>query len=586
MKPKRKPHFWLAIAVAALCAGVLAAAIVVPRFIDSEAVRSKITTMVARQVGGTADLDSLELDIFPLPGLRLHGLDVAIPGTGRLRAASLWLTPRILPLLTGDLRFSRVKLDTPLVDIERPTHAQEGQKENEPVQSGKSRATAPAFLSDPGVNPPDMTIVVQNGRFNLLVNGTPLLQVEDIDGTLVTSPEGLAIDIACRSNVWEPAAIKAKLALSLSGRPMKGSASPRIVIEANIPKNDLKVTREATLKLFGDIPLVKTITDVVQLGTATDTLVRLQGDSWTDLGVLNSFYLQGGITGGHIVVPGLDLDLKQATGEVTIADGVLACKQVNAAVGSSTLSDGSLTLGLAGGDAPFHLEADIQANLKELPAVLEKAITDKAVLDQVKAIAQIDGQAQGKLILGERIRNIRAAVEVNDVQATIEHSAIPYPVTLTGGRMSLTENRLEAANLSGSVGQTTLTYTDVDVKLQDAAFHLSGSLAHDSAGITRSETTLSGRMGPDSVKTLSRRLPPSPISEIRSPIEISGAHLLWEKEAITVSGDLQIAAAPTVILDLHQAPGEYQPSSAADPPGGKMADSTLVISGRISGVGI
>ena len=146
MSRKRNIFKWLMISVVSI--GVLLAilAALVPRLIDTEAVRSKITTLASRKIGGEVAYQRLAIDILPIPGVRLYELTVDVPGTGRLQMESVGVYPRIWPLLAGRVSLARLDLDKPFIQLEMPQRSPERPEKEKPFQLDDIKGKTSAIL--------------------------------------------------------------------------------------------------------------------------------------------------------------------------------------------------------------------------------------------------------------------------------------------------------------------------------------------------------------------------------------------------------------------------------------------------------
>ncbi len=555
---------WPLIAIASLALLLLALALAVPRLVDTQAVRSGISDLVARQTGGTFACGRILLAVFPSPGVRLEDAALEIPGAVRAQAASIRADAGFIPLLTGRLEIRRLRMRSAEVRVitpagERDTRLEEGTQPAEGEQAPEALSRrAERFLSGMARAAPGITLEIEESRVEWVRNGRPPVVLEDIDLRLYGPPKDLRIRLACKSGLWDSLSMEASLdaaamtgsarvkaerlsygalrdaffpdrpepvsdaivnleadlsaagpgrfrgswsadlpqltlnspgekvvlsvknldgsfektadgmtlvlsrletadpPLSLAARAVTAGTSPRIRVEATIGEADLEPLRALVLKLAGRLPEVARITDIVRAGRAEDTTLRLQGDAPADLGKIDSLFLKGTLRGGIVAVEDFALELTAAQGEVTLAGGVLACRDVEAGLGNSRLSRGILNLGLAPGDDTFHLEADVHADLGELTPILEAALGDPAAIEEIRRITRLEGQARGRLVLGESAGDLGLRVDVSEIQASLAHRALPHAVQVQGGPLALDAARLDIGGLSARAGQSAI----------------------------------------------------------------------------------------------------------------------------------
>ncbi len=92
----------------------------------------------SEKLGGQVEYGSIAISILPRPCMVLHEGRLSIPGriTGTLKTLTLY--PEVLPLLKGDVRFSRIQAETPDFKLNLP---------KQPENDGKGEdGFSPAFL--------------------------------------------------------------------------------------------------------------------------------------------------------------------------------------------------------------------------------------------------------------------------------------------------------------------------------------------------------------------------------------------------------------------------------------------------------
>ncbi|MCI0548690.1 MAG: AsmA family protein, partial [Candidatus Rokubacteria bacterium] len=112
---------WSLIAVAALVLVMGALLAALPLLVDTPPVRAHLVQVASQTLGRPVTLGSVSLSLFPLPALRLRGLEVAEdPRFGAapfLRVAEGRLRLRLLPLFSGRLELVDLVLEQPVIQI-------------------------------------------------------------------------------------------------------------------------------------------------------------------------------------------------------------------------------------------------------------------------------------------------------------------------------------------------------------------------------------------------------------------------------------------------------------------------------------
>ena len=211
--------------------------------------------------------------------------------------------------------------------------------------------------------------------------------------------------------------------------------------------------------LYGDLPVVQEIFDIFRGGTITLADLHVEGKSAADLAVFEAMQIDGHVRDGEVLLSDLGLDLQGVTGDVIIKNGILEGKNLQARLGKSTGSGGTLKLGLVKNETtPFHLDLDLIADLSAVRPILEKLLPPKdMVVEHLSLFESIAGTGQGRLILGESLESLAARVEMNKISLQTNYKPIPYPVTVSGGRILYDGLKTHFFELQGKIGQSTFS---------------------------------------------------------------------------------------------------------------------------------
>ena len=249
--------------------------------------------------------------------------------------------------------------------------------------------------------------------------------------------------------------------LDVSGRldftPSSSSTPRKIDLWITGTNVDVPSTREVALELFGKSPVVQDIFKIIRGGKVPAINYTTHASSLADLGSLENMTLDGGISDGKIFVPGVALDLEGVEGNVTISEGVLNGQNLKAQLETSQCLDGSLKLGLTGKDALFNLDISVDANLAQLPPILNRVVRNDAFLKELALIDNPKGRATGRLYLGDSIDSIEAKVEVSQFNLSVNYRRLPYPLKIASGQYFYKGITTGVNNLSGSMGKSSFT---------------------------------------------------------------------------------------------------------------------------------
>jgi hypothetical protein len=215
--------------------------------------------------------------------------------------------------------------------------------------------------------------------------------------------------------------------------------------------------RDAALALAGNVPIVRDISVYVTGGKVPLITFHTQGSSLDDLGKTENIVVKGHIIEGKISIRGPDLAFKTVKGDCIISKGILEGSQIQARLGNNQLSEGKLRVGLKGKDAPLHLDTLAKVDLAELMPILKHIVKNEPLLKEFNLISEVRGNAQGRLVLGEKIDSIQVGFDVSNTQLSARYKRIPYPVEVNEGSLSYDSLKIRAKNVSGTLGKSSFT---------------------------------------------------------------------------------------------------------------------------------
>lgn len=228
-------------------------------------------------------------------------------------------------------------------------------------------------------------------------------------------------------------------------------SSPLLFLDLKARDVDLNAVRANLLTLWGEHRVTQEVCAIVKGGEAKAASFAFQGPV-TDLSDLANMTITADVDSAAIHVPRVDLDLEEAHGPIRIANGVLTGEGLAALLGGSHGWDGNLLLGLKGQDPPFHLDLQLQANLAELPPLLDRLVPHPGFHRELALFDQVRGQANGRLILGERLSHVKVQVKVASLDVNARYRRIPWPIKATEGQLNISPPAVTWKQVKGAIG--------------------------------------------------------------------------------------------------------------------------------------
>ncbi len=253
--------------------------------------------------------------------------------------------------------------------------------------------------------------------------------------------------------------------LAVAGQLLLDPAARRAEVDAAIRDADLSSLRDAAIALAGDAPALRRFFDVARGGRLPSAEIRIRAATPREMGKPENIVASLRLEDGRVHVPGPDLDLVSAAGEVSIARGILEGRRLSARLGRSRGRDGSLTLGLAGKSRVFRLDTTVHADLSELPPLLSRLVGAGAFRDELSRIEDVRGEAEGRLILGDTTAAVRTRFDASEVRLSGRTRRMPFPVAISRGRVSFDGETLAVREMAGTVGANSASGLAARLKL-------------------------------------------------------------------------------------------------------------------------
>ena len=246
-------------------------------------------------------------------------------------------------------------------------------------------------------------------------------------------------------------------------------------IDLKAKEIDLSGVREKVLALFGRHDVADLVCSIVLGGKARETTYFFEG-TVPRFRELKAMIITADVDGAPVHVPGVDLDLKEASGQIEIRNGILTGQNLSAKLGDSMGSNGSLALGLVGEDKVFKLDMELDADLSKLPALLHRLVDHQGFRDELAKFSNVRGKTSGRLILGDRLKDISVRVEVSSIDGTAAYERITWPIKIKKGQLQVLPDEVNWSNIQGVVGPNSIHETEGSVRWKDEVFLDTGKL--------------------------------------------------------------------------------------------------------------
>ena len=483
-----KKQFWVGAGTSVLLLVLFALTVIAPRVVDTAWLKATIKTTVAKHIAGEFDFQEADLVILPYPAVSLHQVSLSIPATALIQLETLKVYPQLLPLLIGKINLAKIVINKPDLSLPLPKRSTERTEEEKALRQTAFPENILTKLSPVLTAISNLDIGLEQGALRLFSGDVELFLVKNITGEFKISDQTLSAAISSFTARYKNEKIIAQvknfngniqfsrqfstitvedLALSyprvqLSGTFTLDQTAPHANLDMELQKADIGNIREilpaVINELYGDVPGVRQIFNIIRGGMVSQASFHVEGESSADLAVFESMRIQAHVKDGEVLLSDLGLALQEVTGDVTIANGLLEGNNLRARHGNSIGSEGTLKLGLVTKETtPFHLGLDLNADLSEVPTLLEQLLPNEKDKKYLSLFENITGSGRGSLTLGESLESLAARVEINEIAVTGNFKPIPYPFTIDSGRFIYEGLETQTFNLQGKVGKSTFS---------------------------------------------------------------------------------------------------------------------------------
>ncbi|MBW1753646.1 MAG: hypothetical protein JRJ46_11235, partial [Deltaproteobacteria bacterium] len=488
MTKLKKISLWTIGCLVVLVLFLSALTLITNKLINQKPIIEKFEAKASRAVNSEVTFQRLDVSFFPQPHLVIHQFRFLIPETASGTLTSLTVYPEISSLFLGKFRNAKIHVDTPDIAIHIGKRKEIRENDPDAFSSKRFKEKVGSALSLVSSKAPGLVVLVENGQVNITREKKGGFGFRNVQARLDIPTDKISLTIQCDSNLSKRISLKGTIyhsediirlvleelkldypRLSLSGkldiRHSSQSASRVANLELKALNIDVHSIRKVAIAEAGELPVVKDIFDIVKGGSLPFVTLTSRANSVKDLGALENITINSAILDGEISVPKVDLDLKEVKGNVMISGGILQGHNLEARLGNTRASQGTLKLGLSGGNAPFHLDMAIEADLAQLPSILKRVVDDDNFSKELALVKDLKGSASGRLVLGERLESITTNIEVTDVNLSTNYQRLPHTLSVDGGQLSYKKDRIAIRNLKGRMGKSSFSELSLQLSM-------------------------------------------------------------------------------------------------------------------------
>ena len=213
---------------------VITLALLAPVFIGQKIVKEKIIQELSRQLNADVRVDRVALTILPRPRAIAHKLTLAFTNGDTVSITKASLFPAILPLFAGDIKPSRISIESPNISFSLPQEKKTAPETKEDYTIAGMQKRAADVLKPLLQKVPPSSLMIEGGTMHINTADATLFSFSDISANMDFSAGRASIGVACSSNIWKKIAIQAAAginALKLDGTVSVSQLDPQPIIK-------------------------------------------------------------------------------------------------------------------------------------------------------------------------------------------------------------------------------------------------------------------------------------------------------------------------------------------------------------------
>jgi hypothetical protein len=444
---------------------VVAAALFLPDFLDTPAVRAQIQRILSRAVRGEVAWEELRIQILPSPHGVLRKARLEIPQVASVSAEEATADLRLWPLIRGRAEITSVTVTRPAIRITivPVVAAKPMAKEKEPATDivGVYRFAMGPVVDAVREFAPDTVVAIEDAELEVNVPGALPMRLSKLSLHARAGAEGMAIEATAASQYWSWATISARVEYAdLSARASLRGAN---------------IEPEAWIERYlGKMPVGMSIADVrlrAEARTNARTSLECEIDAGTDsVGITHA--------GERVDIP--DVGVK---GSVSIGAQETSIGVNEVRLGRSTITAGELRYSAKDGSISGHSGFDL--NLAQAMDYTRRLVPAQ-VREVLASLQSVTGRAQGrvKLALGPPGWSVGVDVRKSDVAVQIRD--LPGPVRLRGGSVEIDPRNVKLDRVVLSIPAGTVLLSTLRHSFKDGSTAGGGSFDLDLARVLES----------------------------------------------------------------------------------------------------
>lgn len=218
--------------------------LLLPSFIGSEYLKTKIVEQISQKTGHQIELQSVDIQFFPLLHAEMHHASLSVPGEFILTIGTLKAYPEIMPLFKGKVNINKLYLDTPRIRVFINERSEENTKFYEKVTFEEIEKILKTIFLNEAVKDTNLALQIGNGKAGFYEGKRLNFEFDNITSNINFRPGRITIALNGRSSFCERISVNGKIFPRTStgeGRIDLLNLNPKNVFDHFFPNSDLKI---------------------------------------------------------------------------------------------------------------------------------------------------------------------------------------------------------------------------------------------------------------------------------------------------------------------------------------------------------
>ena len=234
-------------------------------------------------------------------------------------------------------------------------------------------------------------------------------------------------------------------------------------LELRVPVLDLQRAGAAARALAGDLDAVREAVDGLQRGTLRDLTLNGEAHDLALLADPSALRVAARVDAATVAVPAAGIVVKNGSGRLLMADGVLQGSELAGEIGRSSFSSGALAVAFVPRASLRSLRGTFEADLADALAITKHLLRGHP--EALAGIVALQGRASAAIDYEAGRGASPLVVDLKGMQATGRYRGVPVPLAVSRGDLRYAGDAVSVSGLAGSVGGSRLSKGAIDIVL-------------------------------------------------------------------------------------------------------------------------